>query len=183
MDFSWVKQLADQANQAELARQEKERREREDKRQSALATVPFVEKIYLLINTCTEEFNKHCMFPNLRVVTSRLYKRQKTSEVPGSEPDEVAYFTFSRRGYMYGIRGVNGSVEFVEFPVTDGSGSLTIKLDELGIEPSRRFVADMDRETRKVTWKMGASVLDGPLIISLCQQYFSEFIGRTNEQY
>ncbi len=183
MDFSWVKQLADQANQAELARQERDRRDREDKRLVALATVPFVEKLYLLINTCTDEFNKHCMFPNLRVMTSRLYKRQKTSDLPESEPEEVAYFTFSRRGYMYGIRGVNGVVDFVEFPVTDGSGSLTLRLDELGVEPSRKFIAEMEREGRKVTWKMDGCVLDGPMIISVCQHYFSEFIGRTNEQF
>ena len=181
MDFSWVKQLAEQSNQAELARQEKDRNDRETKRQTALATVPFVEKIYVLVQTCTEEFNKHCMFPHLRVTTSKLQKRSKTPDTVGAEPDEVAYFTFARTSYMYGIRGMNGVVEFVELPITDVSSALGIKLDELGMQASKTMVASLDAQTGKVGWSHNSRVLDGPAIISLCQQYFSEFIAKTNE--
>jgi len=181
VDFSWVKQLAEQSNQQELQRQEKERNAREDKRLAALATVPFVEKIFVLIQTCTDEFNKHCMFPNLRIVNSRLTKWSKTPDVPGAEPDEVAYFMFARTQYMYGIRGVNGLVEFVELPVTDTSSSLNMRLHELGIDASKTFEAELDPATRAIVWKMNGRPLDGPAIISTCQQYFSEFISRTNE--
>lgn len=179
MDFSWVKQLADQSNQVELARQEKERREKEDKKIAALATCPFVEKLHLVIAGATEEFNKHCMFPNKRVAPGKLYKHSKTEESPVAEPDEVAYFGFIRCGYLYGIRGVNGTVEFIQMPVGDSS-ALQLRLHELGVSPMRQMMAEVDPETRKIRWMMDGAPLDGPAIVSLCQKFFVDLIEKTN---
>ena len=179
MDFSWVKQLADQANQQEISKQEEERKAKETRKKVAQATCPFVEKLFLLINTCSEEFNKHCMFQHLRVSGSKLYKRSRTGPESTAEPDEVAYFTISRGSYMYGIRGMNGLVEFVEMPISEGSGIIAIKLDELGITASKTFVADLDLNSNEVIWKMDERPLNGPLIVSQCQQYFSDFIAKS----
>lgn len=179
LDFSWVKQLADQSNQAEMARQEKDRREKEDKKTVAMATVPFVEKLHLVIMGATEEFNKHCMFPHLRVQTARLYKHSRTHEAADATPDEVAYFAFIRCGYMYGIRGENGSVEFIHMPVGDSS-ALTMRLNELGITPLRKMDAVIDYESKKVRWVMDGTPMDGPSIVSLCQKFFIDLIERTN---
>lgn len=178
MDFSWVKQLADQANQIEMARQEKDRREKEDKKIAAVATNPFVEKLHLVIMGATEEYNKHCMFPHLRVSTGKLYKHSKTGESPTAEPDEVAYFGFVRNGYLYGIRGVNGVIDFIQMPVGDNS-ALSLKLHELGVTALRTLRAEVDAESRKVRWTMDGAAMDGPAIISLCQKFFIDLIEKT----
>lgn len=180
MDFSWVKQLADQSNKMEMARQEKERRDKEDKKTIAMATVPFVEKLYVVINGATEEFNKHCMFPHLRVTIGKPYKHSKTGEEPTAEPDEVAYFGFIRCGYLYGIRGINGAVEFIQMPVGDVS-ALNLKLHELGVSATERLEAEVDKETRKIRWLLNGNPVDGPTIIALCQRFFVDLIEKTND--
>lgn len=179
MDFSWVKQLAEQANDAERNRQEQMRREKEDKKTLAMATIPFVEKLHLVINGATEEFNKHCMFPHLRVQASKMYKHSRTREEATADPDEVAYFTFYRQGYMYGIRGMNGLVEFVQVPVGEGI-TLNVKLHEMGVTATKSLVAQLEFETRKIRWLMEGQVLDGPAIVSQCQKFFVDLIEQTN---
>lgn len=183
MDFSWVKQLAEDANSKELSRLEIERLKKEEQGILAQATLPFIEKLFMLISTFTDEFNKHCMFENLRVLVSKFQRRSKGVNSQGvkDSSEEIAYFTFTRRNWMYGIRGFNGTVEFVEFPVTEGAGSLNIKLDELGLSPSYRLVGKVDSTTKNVTWSLDDTLMDGTKIISLCQHYFSDFIERTTE--
>jgi hypothetical protein len=179
LDFSWVKQLADQSNKLEMARQEKDRRDREDKKTMAMATVPFVEKLHVVISGATEEFNKHCMYPHLRVVIGKPYKHSKTGEDATAEPDEVAYFGFIRCGYMYGIRGVNGVVEFIQMPVGDTS-ALNLKMHELGVSATERLEAEVDRESKKIRWNLNGNPVDGPTIIALCQRFFVDLIEKTN---
>lgn len=180
MDFSWVKQLAETTNHLETSRLERDRREKEDRKTVALATCPFVEKLHLVINGATEEFNKHCIYPQLRVQTSKLYRHSRTAEESTAEPDEVAYFTFYRKGYMYGVRGMNGTVEFVQVPVGESLSSFSIKLHELGVTPSKSMVAEIDPDTRKIRWRMDGQPLDGPAIVSMCQRFFIDFIEQTN---
>src|SRR5262249_15872092 len=132
------------------------------------------------INACSEEFNKHCMFPRLRVSASKLYKRSRTAEESTAEPDEVAYFTFTRGGYMYAIRGMNGLVEFLEMPVTEGT-NIAIKIDELGVSPSKSLQANLDGKSDQVVWSMNGQSLDGPQIITECQRYFCDFIAKSTQ--
>jgi hypothetical protein len=179
VDFSWVKQLAEQTNQLETQRQERDRRAKEDKKTIALATCPFVEKLHLVISGASEEFNKHCIYPEHRIQTGKLYKHSKTGPADTAEPDEVAYFTFYRKGYLYGIRGMNGVVEFVQVPVGD-IGGLSIKLHEMGVTPARSLNAEIDPESRKIRWKTDNTPLDGPTIVSMCQKFFVDFIEQTN---
>lgn len=184
MDFSWVRQLADQSNQYEIDKQDKERRRQEDERLKAMATGPFVDKLFMLYQACCEEFNKHCMFQDLRVTLSRLTRKSRGPDA--AVPDEIAYFTFTRKSWMYGIRGINGSVEFIELPVTEGAASLTMKLDELGVDSSVKLIAKiegdpMDMKKKQVVWTLNDQVMDGPKLISVSQNYFSEFVKRTNE--
>ncbi len=187
MDFSWVRQLAEQSNQYELEKQENERRRLEDERLKALATVPFVEKLYLLIGACCEEFNRHCMFADLRVVTCRnVSKRTKGPNATGPL-DESAYFTFARRNSMYGMRGVNGVVEFVDsVQVSDVNSAMTLRLDEMSVSVAYKLVAKVegnpaDLSSKSVVWTLNDEVMDGPKLINLCQHYFSEFVKRTND--
>ncbi len=180
MDFSWVKQLAEQTNLQETQRLERERKGKEDRKAIALATCPFVEKLHLVISGAADEFNQHCIYPQLRVQTSKLYKHSKTGEQSTAEPDEVAYFTFFRCGYMYGIRGMNGTVEFVQVPVGEGLGTISIKLHEMGVSPTRTLLAEIDAESRKIRWKADGVTLDGPAIVSMCQRFFIDFIEQTN---
>lgn len=179
LDFTWVRQLAEQANQLEMARQEKDRRDREDKRTAGVATVPFVEKLHIVISGAAEEFNKHCMFPHLRVSMGKIYKHSKTDASPVAEPDEVAYFGFIRGAYLYGVRGVNGTVEFIQMPC-DGPSALNLRLHEIGVTANAVIQADVDFETRKVRWFKDGVSLDGPAIIALCQKFFVDLIERTN---
>lgn len=182
MDFSFLKELAEQTNQKELSRQEKLRRDLEEKRQKALATVPFMEKVYTLLNACSEEFNTLCHFPHLRVQMSKLYKRQRSGDSIETEPDEVAYFTFNRVGYLFGIRGMNGAIEFVEIPITETTTSITLKLDELGVSPSRRWEARIDQTTKGIAWYEDFQALDGARIQSECLAYFGRFLEQTNAE-
>ncbi len=186
MDFSWVRELAEQANQIEVDRQECERLKLEEERAIAAATIPFIEKLYMLLNTCTEEFNKHTHYPNLRVTMSRFQKKSRGAPYGSNDPnyvnEEIAYFTFTRRSWMFGVRGINGIVDFVEFPVTEGASALNMKLDELGIEGMYKLKGFLDRDNKQVLWTMHEQLLDGPKLILLCQEFFSNFIKRTNVQ-
>ncbi len=182
MDFSWVKQLADDVNKQELAKQDKKRRDQEAKRVLAAATNPFVEKLYVVINGASEEFNKHCMFSNLRVGVSKLYKHSKTPADPTAEPDEVAYFTFDRLGYLFGIRGMNGLVEFIELPVGDTLNVATIKLHEMPISANQRLVAELEPESQKIYWLLDGQPVDGAVIVSLCQKFFINLIEQTSSE-
>lgn len=183
MDFSWVKQLADQANQLELERQDEERKRIAREKRLAAATTPFNEKLYMLLNMCCDEFNKHCMFANLRVTITRF--QQKTRMPPGDPqlvvPEEISYFTFTRKTWLYGVRGINGIVEFVQFPVSEGAGGLNLKLDELGIDARYTLTAKEDEDSKEVIWTLNEELMDGPKLVSLCQAFFSEFIHATNE--
>lgn len=184
MDFSWVRQLAEESNQHELDKQENERQKQENERLMALATVPFVEKLFMLFQACSEEFNKHYMFPELRVAMSRLSKKAKGTF---PEDDEIAYFTMTRQTTMVGVRGINGTVEFIrEFPVTAGAASLSMRLDELGVDGkyilSAKIELDaLDNKKKQVLWVLNDEVMDGPKLITLCQQYFSDFIKASND--
>lgn len=83
---------------------------------------------------------------------------------------------------MYGIRGINGIVEFVQVPVGDSLSTITIKLHELGVNPTRTMSASLDPETKKIRWKMDGQMLDGPAIVSMCQKFFIDFIEQTNAE-
>lgn len=181
MDFSWVKQLADETNKQELARQDKERRDKENNRTMALATCPFVEKLHVVINGACEEFNKHCMFPHLRVSISKLYKHSKSGSA-ADEPDEVAYFTFDRLGTLFGIRGVNGTIEFLELPVGDTLNAATIKLHELPVSATKRLNAEIEPESQKIYWLLEGTPVDGAAIVSICQKFFIDLIEHTNSE-
>lgn len=188
MDFSWVRQLAEESNQYEQDKQEKERIRQEEERLVALATVPFVEKLFMLVQAFCEEFNKHSVYPDLRINMSRLTKKSKApyGENLQIQPEEISYFTFTRKSWMFGIRGINGIVEFVEFPVTEGAASLAMRLDELGVDSNYKLIARveidaLDPQKKQVIWTLKDELMDGPKLISLCQHYFSDFAKRTND--
>lgn len=185
MDFSWVKQLADQSNQNEITKQEDERRKLEEERLVALATIPFVEKLHLFFRACCEEFNKYCMFPDSRISIGRLEKKGKgqATNSDSREPlHEVAYFTFCRKSWLYGVRGINGIIDLVQLPVTEGAASLSFKLDEIGLDSRYKLEAKVEPPGSKViSWYYNQEVMDGQKIESLCQHYFSDFINTTNE--
>ena len=189
MDFSWVRQLAEESNQHEIDKQENLRRKLEDERQMALATVPFVEKLFMLVQACCDEYNKHTMFQDLRVIISRgITKKSKgTYENLLSPNDENAFFSFARRNSMYGIRGTNGVVEFVDsVQVSDVSSSLSLRLDEMSVGVAYKLVAKtegdpLDLNKKSVVWTLKDEIMDGPKLINLCQHYFSEFVKRTDD--
>jgi hypothetical protein len=189
VDFSWVKQLADQSNQHELEKQEQERRKLENERLVALATVPFVEKLFKLLQACCEEFNKYCMYPELRVMMSRgVNKRARGAyDNASSILDENAYFSFARRNSMYGIRGTNGIIEFVDdIQVSDAASSINLRLNEMSAGVIYKLVAKvegdpMDMSKKNVVWTLNDETMDGPMLITLCQHYFSGFIKRTDD--
>lgn len=183
MDFSWVKQLADNSNRVEQERREKKRRDTEQERQLALATSPFIDKLYLVLSTCVEEFNKHMNFSPGKVAVTRVQKRVKRT-VNESDPElsyseESTFFAFSRKDWTYGIRGCAGHVEFIEMPTT--GGPLTVRLDEIGATPSRKLVGYLDEEAQQIGWKQDDRVVDGQGIMSICKDYFREFIERTDQ--
>jgi hypothetical protein len=182
VDFSWVKQLAEDTNQQELARQEQIKRQKEERKVVAQATIPFVEKLHLVINGASEEFNKHCQFPNMKINITRMYKHSKTGAESDAEPDEVAYFTFQRLSQMYGICGINGTVEFVSTPVGEMIGA-NIKLHEHALPAVKRLVAEVDPESRKTRWLLDGVAMDGAGIVSLCQKFFINLIEVTNAEY
>lgn len=186
MELSWIKQLADDSNQSEAEKQENERRKNEEERLKALATVPFVEKLFKLVQTWCDEFNKYSIYPDLRITMSRLTKKSKGNDSPNASADEIAYFTFTRKSWMFGIRGINGIVEFVELPVTEGASALSMKLDELGVDSVYKLVARVeidknDAQKKQVLWTFKDEFMDGPRLGSLCQHFFTEFVKRTNE--
>lgn len=182
MDFTWVKELADQANKQEHERREKERRDAQMAKQMALATAPFVEKLHQVMSTCSEEFNKHIQYQELKVLATRVQKAVKRTLHP--EDPELTYaeestsFTFSRKDWTYGIRGCKGEVEFIEVP---NSGGLGVRLDDVGATPSRKLVAQVDEASQKIVWKQDGQVMDGQAIVSICKDYFREFIDKTNQ--
>lgn len=183
MDFSWVKELADAANQGEEAKKIRARREKEDRKVLAYATGPFVEKLYLVILTASDEFNKYVNYSHLKVEVTRVQKRIKSTayadEPELAYPEESSYFTFSRNQWTYGIRGINGLVEFVEFPTA--GGSLGFRLDEVNVNPSRKLTAELDPSKQQIIWRYRDDILDGRGIGNLCKEYFREFIERSNE--
>lgn len=184
MDFSWVKNLADESNQKEVERQNADRRQKAEHRQEAVATTPLVEKLYLLISACSDEFNKYVQYQHLRVVLTRVSKRNHgTANADDPElayAEEASYFTFARNGWTYAIRGHNGVVEFLELPSGTGSTTLNYKIDEAAIAPIRKLVASFDGGSQQVVWKDNGQIIDGPRIISICQEYFVDFIQKTN---
>lgn len=184
MDFSWVKELAEQSNVLEEGRRAKDRAEKEDQRTVALATAPFVEKLYHLFNTCGDEFNKFVNYNQLRVTTTRVQKKVKGTINPEdpelSYPEEVAYFIFSRGDWTYGVRGGRGAVEFIEFPNAGGGPNLSLRLDETAVAPSRKLIATIDSATGQIVWSSEEGPVDGPAIVSICRDYFRDFIEKTN---
>lgn len=185
MDFSWIKQLAEETNQLEISRQEEERRQLEEQRLIALATVPFTEKLYTLLRTCCEEFNKFCMFPDSRINVSKLEKKSKLGSYTNDlheQAHEVAYFTFARKSWLYGLRGINGVVDFVQIPTTEGAQGLSLKLDEMGVDSRYKLEARIDPANSKtIVWYLQQETMDGNKLVSLCQRYFCDFIQTTNE--
>ncbi len=184
MDFSWVKNLADESNQKEVDRLSSERRQKAEHRQEAVSTTPLVEKVYLLISACSDEYNKYVNYQHLRVTLSRVQKRNhgtaNADDPELSYADEVAYFTFTRNGWTFAIRGYNGVVEFLELPSGTGGAMLNYKIYEAAIAPNRKLVAAFDSGSQQVVWKDNGQIIDGPRIISICQEYFVYFIQNTN---
>jgi hypothetical protein len=188
VDYSWVRQLAERSNDYEAEKQAAERRRIENERLVSQATVPFVEKLFRLLQAFCEEFNKHCMYPDLRVVMSRALSKKSMGNIDKSSTavEESAYFAFARRNSMYGIRGMSGSIEFVdEIQVSDVQSSLTMRLDEMTAGAMYKLVARVEGDpldlTRKyVVWTLGNETMDGPMLNTLCQRYFTEFIKRTD---
>lgn len=183
MDLSWIKLLAEESNQSEISRQERLRREEEERKMVAAATPPFVEKMHRLIDTYAQEFNQHCMFPELRITVSKLQKRNRGATSGYSQAnnpiDEVAYFTFTRTHWLFGVKGINGIIEFIEIPVTEGAAAMTYRLDEMGLAATKTLVATIDPDTDKPVWSLDGHTLDAPAIYSLCEWYFRDFIERT----
>lgn len=184
VDFSWVKNLADESNQKEVDRQNAERRVKAEHRQEAVATTPLVEKLFLLISACSDEYNKYVKYQHLRVSVTRVQKRSHGTENAGDAElaytDEASYFTFSRNSWTYAIRGHNGVVEFLELPSGTGGSMLNYKIDEAAIAPNRKLTATFDGGSQQVVWKDNGQIVDGPRIISICQEYFVDFIQKTN---
>ena len=185
MELSWIKQLADDSNQSEAEKQENERRKKEEERLMALATVPFVEKLFKLVQSWCDEFNKYSIYPDLRITVSRLTKKSRGPESTAAL-EEIAYFTFTRKSWMFGVRGINGIIDFVELPVTEGAASLSMKLDELGMDSVYKLSAKVepdrnDGQKKQVLWTLKDEVMDGPRLGSLCQHFFTEFVKRTND--
>lgn len=184
MDFSWVKNLADESNQKEVDRLNADRRQKSEHRQEAVATTPLVEKLYLLISACSDEFNKYVNYQHLRVVLTRVQKRSHgTANADDPElafAEEAAHFTFARNGWTHAIRGQNGIVEFLELPSGTGGSSLHYNIDEAAIAPIRKLVASFDGGSQQVVWKDNGQIIDGPKIISICQEHFVNFIQKTN---
>lgn len=184
LDLSWIKLLAEETNQSEISRQERLRREEEERKMVAAATAPFVEKMHRLVDTYAQEFNQHCMFPELRITVSKLHKRNKrpaSGSAQGYSPiDEVAYFTFTRTNWLFGVKGINGIIEFIELPVTEGAASINYRLEEMGLVATKTLVATIDPDTDKPVWSLDGHALDAPAIYSLCEWYFRDFIERTS---
>jgi hypothetical protein len=180
VDFSWVKDLADEANKVESERRQKQRRDTECEKQVAMATAPFVEKLHLVISTCAEEFNKYIDNQRGKVLATRVQKRVKRTvnekDAELSYPEEATYFSFTRKDWTFGIRGCAGHVEFIELPTSE---PLSVRIDEVGSSAARTLDAYLDESTQQIGWKEDGHVMDGQAIMSLCREYFKEFIERT----
>lgn len=184
MDFSWVKELAEKDNFKEVEKYRKERRDKEEKRNLALSTVPLVEKICLILTTCAEEFNKYAEYPHLKITTTRLQRRIR-SVINEDDPElkyeeETASFTFGRNHWVFGIRGANGVIEFLELPGATDSSQLNFKLDDAAVAASRKIVAKHDGSGTQIVWEDEGQSLNGEALLSLCKDYFREFIEKTN---
>jgi len=184
VDLSWVKDLANQANEQEIKRQKDEHQRKADEKQVALATAPFIEKLHVLIQKCAEEFNKYVIYPHLKIVVSRLQKRAVGTLNAGdpelSCPEEKASFMFSRQDWLYAIRGSKGIVEFLELPCpADGASSLN--LEQIGVSSSRQLVAAVDTKSQQVIWQYQGRIVGGEDIVNLAQEYLREFIERTKQ--
>jgi hypothetical protein len=183
MDFSWVKDLAEKDNQKVYDKKEQERVEKQRKQEQSVVTSPLVEKIYLLISTMTDEFNKYVQFGHLKIATTRIQKRQRNAGKSKSdeEQEEVSSFTFSRCNWLFGVRGHGGIIEFLELPGVEG-GSMGFKFDEASVAPSYKLVAKHDDTGEQVMWTLDDKVMDGQAIVLLCKDYFRGFIEKTSEQ-
>jgi hypothetical protein len=181
-EFSWIKDLADQANVRQEQRSEVDRRSKEQQKQVALATGGFVERMHQFFSTCAVEFNKHVKYDGLKMRCSRVTKRTKgtaNADIPGlSYPEESHFFTFARRDWTFGIRGLSGAVEFIEMPTSDSS--LSVNIDEVGIPPSRRLDGEYDTNSDKVVWKYQNQRVNADQLLAICREYIQEFIERTN---
>lgn len=184
MDFSWVRQLAEESNQHQQEKNEAARRKREEERMVAIATVPFVEKLFKLIQVCCEEYNKYCVYPDLRVIVCRSITRKAMGV---SDLEDSAFFSFARRSAMYGIRGASGVIEFVDdVQVSDVNNALNLRLDEMTVAVVYKLVAKvdvdlLDTSKKSVIWTLNDEVMDGPKLITLCQHYFTRCIKRTDD--
>lgn len=184
VDLSWVRALAEQSNVKEEERAAEQVRQKEEERQVAISTTPFVEKLHLLIATCAEEFNKYIQYHSLRVITTRVQKRSKRTVNPENAAltydEEIASFTFGRGEWTFGVRGVNGLVEFIELPSKLGAGGLDFRFEDAGATPSHKLTAVLDKPTQQILWMYDERIMDGEAIISLCREYFMTFIQTTN---
>ena len=93
---------------------------------------------------------------------------------------ESGSFSFSRGNWTYAIRGSNGVVEFIEIASAGNTSAFGYKLDEININPSRRFIAHLDKRSNQVVWTCDDQVLDGSSIVLMCKDFFKEFIERTS---
>ena len=186
MDFSWVKQLAEQSNMTAELKFQKERADKTQQRQLALATTPFVEKLHRVLETCAEEFNKYIQYQHLRCYAGKLQKRAQgvanANDAQLTYQEESASFQLTRGDWIYGVRGTDGVVEFLELPTTAGS-TFSIRLEETGVTPSRKLIASLEKETEQIVWLRDGQIMDGQAIVALCRDYFREFIERSNEQF
>jgi hypothetical protein len=181
-EFSWIKDLADDANVRQEGRRESDRQEKIQQKQVALATGGFVDRLHQFFNTCSMEFNKHIKYDHLKMRCSRVIKRTKgtaNAEIPElSYPEESFSFTFARRDWTFGVRGLSGVVEFIEMPTSDSS--LSVNIDEVGIPASRKLQAEWDQANEKVVWKYEGSRVNADQLLAICREYIKEFIERTN---
>ncbi|MBI4534409.1 MAG: hypothetical protein HY711_10740 [Candidatus Melainabacteria bacterium] len=184
MDLSWIKELAERANEQALVREKQQQRDMEIQHHLAAATGPFVDKLFVMLAACAEEFNKYVRDPDLKVVVARVQKRTKSgSSSHGPEADyseEISFFSFARKEWTFGVRGSNGLVEFLELPGRSGGWMLGYRMDEAAVSPSHVLAARFDEFSQHIVWLRDSHVMDGRDIIVLCQDYFKEFIERTN---
>lgn len=184
MDLSWIRELAERANEQALVREKEHQHEMEIQHHLAVATAPFVDKLFVMLAACAEEFNKYVKDPDLKVVVARVQKRTKptsSSESPATNNvEEISFFSFARKEWTFGVRGSKGIVEFLELPGRSGGWMLGYRMDEAAVSPSHVLVAKLDEFSQHIVWLRDEHVMDGRDIIVLCQDYFKEFIERTN---
>ena len=181
-EFSWLKDMAEDANVRQEQRREVDRKEKENQKKIAYATGGFVDQLHQFFSGCAIEFNRHVKYESLKMRCSRVVKRTKGTanpEIPDlSYPEESSSFTFSRRDWTFGIRGLTGLVEFLEMPT--GDSSLSTNIDEVGMAPSRKLEGEYDEASDKVVWTHNGTRVNKDQIVALCREYLKEFIERTN---